>query len=129
MNNNLYFCSPISTIFNFMRRFLLFIVCLAASVVLSAESLYSFQSLTTADGLSNSMVKCMLIDSEGFLWIGTDMGLNRYDGYEVEPMGSLLGTEWQFSSIDELQEDSEGNVWIDCQHAYLIYHIQLHVVV
>lgn len=106
-----------------MRRFLLFIVCLAASVVLSAESLYSFQSLTTADGLSNSMVKCMLIDSEGFLWIGTDMGLNRYDGYEVEPMGSLLGTEWQFSSIDELQEDSEGNVWIDCQHAYLIYHI------
>ena len=65
-----YFCSPHLYI---MRRFVLFIACLAAVVASHAESLYSFRSLTTADGLSSSTVKCMLVDSNGFLWIGTDM--------------------------------------------------------
>ena len=99
-----------------MRRFVLFISFLTAVVASLAESLYSFRSLTTADGLSSSTVKCMLVDSKGFLWIGTDMGLDRYDGYEVEPM--LKERE----AIDELKEDAQGNIWIDCQHAYLIYN-------
>ena len=87
-----------------MRRLVLFISFLTAVVASHAESLYSFRSLTTADGLSSSTVKCMLVDSKGFLWIGTDMGLDRYDGYEVEPM--LKERE----AIDELQEDAQGNI-------------------
>ena len=107
-----------------MRRFVLLIACLTAVVASYAESPYTFQSLTTADGLSGSSVKCMLTDSRGFLWIGTDMGLDRYDGYEVEPMTGLFGAEWQSCAVDEVQEDALGNLWIDCQYTYLIYKVR-----
>ncbi len=105
-----------------MRRIILMLICLLAVASVRPESTYSFQSLTTADGLSSSTVKCMLIDSRGFLWIGTDMGLDRYDGYEVEHIDDELGAEWQGCNVDELQEDAEGRVWIDSQYTYFIYN-------
>src|SRR5579872_6187235 len=37
--------------------------------------------LTVNDGLSQSNVKCILRDRQGFVWFATDDGLNRYDGY------------------------------------------------
>ena len=86
-----------------------------------ADTPYRFQTLTTADGLSSSTVKCMLIDSNGFLWIGTDAGLDRYDGYEVEPF--MQGEDMPLSgTIEELQEDAQGNVWIDSEYAYTLYN-------
>ena len=112
-----------------MRRFIIILVSLLSVVPLLADALYSFQSLTTADGLSSSCVRCMHIDSKGFMWIGTDMGLDRYDGYQVESMGGLLGEKWQFSTIDDLQEDAMGNLWIDCQRANLIYNVNTHITV
>ena len=87
---------------------------------------YRFQSLTMTEGLSSGSVNCMLIDTDGFLWIGTDAGLDRYDGYEVENMGSKIGEKWQYGNIDELQEDALGYVWIDCEHTYLIYDTHHH---
>ena len=112
-----------------MRRFIIILVSLLSVVPLLADALYSFQSLTTADGLSSSCVRCMHIDSKGFMWIGTDMGLDRYDGYQVESMGGLFGEEWQFSTIDDIQEDALGNLWIDCQRANLIYNVNTHTTV
>ena len=40
-----------------------------------------FNHLAIVDGLSNSYINCMLQDSKGFLWFGTQDGLNKYDGY------------------------------------------------
>ncbi|MFP4302535.1 MAG: two-component regulator propeller domain-containing protein [Spirochaetaceae bacterium] len=42
-----------------------------------------FESLTREDGLSNLSVSSVVQDSNGFLWFGTQGGLNRYDGREV----------------------------------------------
>jgi len=42
-------------------------------------SLY-FERLTTQNGLSNNKVNCFIQDQRGFMWIGTNDGLNRYDG-------------------------------------------------
>ena len=39
-----------------------------------------FDHLGTADGLSELTPLCMLQDSKGFVWVGTEDGLNRYDG-------------------------------------------------
>lgn len=41
-----------------------------------------FSHLSTAEGLSRSHVTCISQDEQGFMWIGTSNGLNRYDGYE-----------------------------------------------
>ena len=40
-----------------------------------------FDHLTVEDGLSDEGVNALVQDAQGFLWIGTDDGLNRYDGY------------------------------------------------
>ena len=41
-----------------------------------------FEHISTADGLSHNTVNCIMQDSKGFMWFGTDFGLNRYDGIE-----------------------------------------------
>ncbi len=44
----------------------------------------NFYKLTNEEGLSQTTVNVLFKDSEGFLWIGTDDGLNRYDGKQVK---------------------------------------------
>src|SRR4030042_1758899 len=70
-----------------------------------------FEHITTRDGLSQSTVTCMLQDSKGFMWFGTQTGLNKYDGYNFtvyhdDPAG-LLG-----SFIFRIIEDRNGNIWV-----------------
>ena len=109
-----------------MHRLYTCIISMLLVLSVAAGGPYRFQSLTMTEGLSSGSVKCMFIDTDGFLWIGTDAGLDRYDGYEVENMGSKIGEKWQYGNIDELQEDALGNVWIDCEHTYLIYDTHHH---
>lgn len=45
---------------------------------------YSFRHYHPEHGLSNNSVYCFLEDEQGFMWIGTRNGLNRFDGYEFE---------------------------------------------
>src|SRR3954453_23863903 len=42
-----------------------------------------FDNITSANGLSNDSVFAVLEDRHGFMWFGTQAGLNRYDGYRV----------------------------------------------
>ncbi len=62
----------------FLLALLLFASCLPAA----AQQDIFFQHLTVKEGLSQGSVMCMLQDSKGFMWFGTQDGLNRYDGYE-----------------------------------------------
>ena len=44
------------------------------------EPVLYFEKLTVQNGLSHNKANCILQDKRGFIWIGTDDGLNRYDG-------------------------------------------------
>jgi signal transduction histidine kinase/ligand-binding sensor domain-containing protein/DNA-binding response OmpR family regulator len=73
-----------------------------------------FERISTQAGLSHSVVNCILQDREGFLWIGTRDGLNRFDGYnflhfEHDPQdrNSLSN-----NTIQCLFEDHQGTLWI-----------------
>ena len=76
-------------------------------------SLY-FEKLTTQNGLSNNKVNCILQDSRGFIWFGTDDGLNRYDGNNFTIFRNTPGVRYSISGnmIMDLFEDKDHILWI-----------------
>lgn len=66
------------------------------------------------DGLSMSTITGLIQDESGFIWIGTQEGLNRYDGYEFKILKKELGNENSLTSnyIMNLALDKFGNIWV-----------------
>ena len=73
-----------------------------------------FKRMNQANGLSNNKVNCILQDRRGFTWIGTDDGLNRYDGYNFKVFKNIPGEPSSLSgnTITDLHEDKNGILWI-----------------
>jgi len=73
-----------------------------------------FSRITSSYGLSNSNVRCILQDSQGFLWVGTEDGLNRFDGYGFKIYRKSEGDSTGLikNSINTLLEDSHGTLWV-----------------
>ncbi|WP_345243101.1 two-component regulator propeller domain-containing protein [Nibrella saemangeumensis] len=72
----------------------------------------AFEHYTTDQGLSHDWVNCILKDRQGFLWFGTENGLNRFDGLRFRPFqtGKVDGT-LPSSIITALAQDSSGTIW------------------
>jgi ligand-binding sensor domain-containing protein/signal transduction histidine kinase len=81
---------------------------------------YIFKQFTDADGLSQSTIFSMIQDQEGYLWLGTIDGLNRYDGYEfrVYVNNPSDATSISDNFISALYEDSEGYIWVGTVNGY-----------
>ena len=89
-----------------LAAFLSILVCASAS---SAQR-QLFHEYGSSDGLSNLNVKCLLQDHTGYLWVGTDNGLFRFDGSQFRSFGhadGLTNTE-----ILSLAETSAGALWV-----------------
>lgn len=74
-------------------------------------------------GLSQANVRCILQDKNGFMWFGTQDGLNRFDGYEFakfnfdsDDLSSLPG-----NLVSTLIEDNDGNIWIGTMGGLAVY--------
>jgi ligand-binding sensor domain-containing protein/signal transduction histidine kinase len=83
-------------------------------VVFAQQSQRGFERLSLEQGLPQSTVNCILQDSKGFLWFGTQDGLCRYDGYTFltyrhDPRNA---TSISDSFIHALYEDKNGTLWI-----------------
>ncbi|MBE0652833.1 MAG: hypothetical protein IH594_03485, partial [Bacteroidales bacterium] len=68
-----------------------------------------FKNLTTEDGLSFNTVYSIHEDKQGFIWIGTLDGLNRYDGNEFKNYRFIDPRFYQM--VGRIVEDSLGNLW------------------
>jgi len=66
------------------------------------------------EGLSQSVGTCIIQDSRGFMWVGTQDGLNKYDGYRFTTYRYDQTNPWSISGnyIRCLFEDSAGNLWV-----------------
>ncbi|HVZ38707.1 MAG TPA: two-component regulator propeller domain-containing protein [Candidatus Kapabacteria bacterium] len=82
--------------------------------VLHAEEYPKMERLTTEQGLSQNSVFAIYQDREGFLWLGTRDGLNRYDGYGfmVFRHDPLDSESLPWTSVMSITEDSDGNIWL-----------------
>ena len=85
-----------------------------ASSPFGSDAPASFEHLSLEQGLSQSSVFCILQDSRGFLWICTQDGLNRYDGYEFTIYRPIPGDSHSLSDsyILSLYEGQDSTLWI-----------------
>ena len=73
-----------------------------------------FTRLGSVEGLSQGAVRAVMQDSQGFMWFGTEDGLDRYDGYELRHFihkpgdANTLPNNW----VSALMRDSSGTLWV-----------------
>lgn len=108
---------------NYVLLFLFFLTCNNLFAEIGKSNVYSFTHLNVTDGLSNNQVNAIFKDSEGFMWIGTMGGLNRYDGNsfrnfqnEVNDTTSIIS-----NNIEEIYEDHINRIWINTFDGVNIY--------
>lgn len=72
------------------------------------------QILNIESGLSQSWVMALHVDKYGFLWVGTQGGLNRYDGYSFKKYKSdpLDAHSLSNNAVTSICEDKDGNLWV-----------------
>ncbi len=73
-----------------------------------------FTHLSQADGLSQNAVTAIAQDRTGYIWIGTQEGLNRYNGYEFSVYENVSGAPNSLSNnwVWDIFVDRSGAVWI-----------------
>ncbi len=71
---------------------------------------YSFRHFGHEEGLENLAIECLLQDATGFVWVGTQHGLFRFDGREFREYheGDGLPGSW----IRDLHETADGELWV-----------------
>ncbi len=99
-----------------LRVALIAVLCAAASLLaispLSAQR-YTYRQYGPSDGLTNLGVNCLIEDHIGYLWVGTDNGLFRYDGETFKPFGHAEGLP--NVEIRSLAESPQGVLWVATQ--------------
>ena len=82
------------------------------------------KSLGIEQGLSNNSVRCIYQDRNGFIWLGTHYGLNRYDGYEFKVFTNELSdtNSLPHNYIYTVHEDKNRNLWVATGQALSVYN-------
>jgi ligand-binding sensor domain-containing protein/signal transduction histidine kinase len=77
-----------------------------------------FSHLSTKDGLSQTRVGQIVQDDDGFMWFGTQYGLNRYDGYSFKVFVHDPARENSLSCtfVNSLLKDRDGKIWAGCDN-------------
>ena len=105
-------------------RFLNLVVLLLLSLaVFSQSEHYNFSKLDIHTGLSHNQVNAILKDTDGFLWLGTMSGLDRYDGYSFKIFSKQPGDSTSLfdNFILSLSELPDGKMWVQTRAGPCIY--------
>lgn len=101
---------------------LLCVLLLGRPSAVHAQASVVFHHLTVQQGLSQGSVNCILQDTQGFLWFGTQDGLNRFDGYTITVFRHdpddphSLNDNWVLS----IAEDTAGALWVRTMNSPLL---------
>ncbi|MCK5457968.1 MAG: hypothetical protein KAI45_12645, partial [Melioribacteraceae bacterium] len=91
---------------------ILFFFC--SSSIYTQNKPVKFEKLSTRDGLSQNKVFSIVQDKLGFIWIATEDGLNRYDGYKFKVYKNIPGdsTSLRLNMVETLHITESGDLWL-----------------
>jgi len=99
-----------------------------ARAQVTAPEQFRFEHLTVEQGLLHSDAMCVARGPNGFVWIGTNRGINRYDGYQlrpyllpVNPANGQAGNR-----VKALLATAAGQLWVGAERAGLSYYDPAH---
>ena len=104
----------------YMKQYLSVIIAMFLSLMIWADS----GDLFTSGKLSSSLINCIVQDKYGYIWVGTDYGLNKFDGYRFT---NYLHNEQDTTSITDniiscFLVDKKGNLWIGSAKGLMYYN-------
>ena len=85
------------------------------------QSRLSFEHYRITDGLTQSNVTCIVEDAQNQLWLGTQEGLNRFDGTSFEPFNRENARAIKNAYIFDATKDSNDDLWFGTRNGLLKY--------
>ena len=95
-----------------MIRHLLFISCFLFLVFVINAQNYYVRNYTVRNGLANNAVRTVFKDADGYLWIGTDAGVSKFNGEEFVNYTADDGLSG--NKIWSITQDKKGTLWFGC---------------
>jgi signal transduction histidine kinase/ligand-binding sensor domain-containing protein/DNA-binding response OmpR family regulator len=92
-----------------------------STVQAQSSSQYRFDNFSQEQGLSNNQVQSIFQDKDGWMWIGTSHGLNRFDGrrfkrYSLKAKSEVIPTG---GLVRDIYQDREGVIWVGVERGGL----------
>jgi ligand-binding sensor domain-containing protein/signal transduction histidine kinase/DNA-binding response OmpR family regulator len=89
----------------------------------AGADMFRFVHYNVSNGLASNTVNTIIADNKGFVWIGTDNGLHRFDGSSFRTFQNIPGDSAALGSnyIYSLYEDSSGKLWIGTASGVYLY--------
>ncbi len=106
-----------------LMRYVIWLFCLQVTAH-SAFSQYTLNHLSVNDGLTHSDVVAVVQDTSGVIWLGTNNGLNRYDGYAFKAFKHDFEDSLSLPNnrMKDLFCDSRNRIWIATEKNFISYH-------
>ncbi len=107
------------------KKLSILFIFLFTTIMLYADGYLRFTHISSADGLSQNTINTIFKDSRGFMWFGTNDGLNRFDGknFKVFQQSHDGSNSIGANGITTIVEDSENRLWIGTkQNGISIYY-------
>ncbi|MBK8404803.1 MAG: hypothetical protein IPL25_12140 [Saprospiraceae bacterium] len=80
------------------------------NLTFAQSNFYKITNFTTYDGLPSNEVFTTFQDNEGFIWVGTKLGVSKFDGYSFQNYGFNDGLK--DLTISQITQDELGCIWV-----------------
>ena len=105
-----------------MRILLIWLLILPSALILQAQD-YHFINYSVNDGLPSNELYKSIQDSEGYIWISSDRGVTRYNGYEFQVFTTEDGLP--DNVVFDIHEDDQKRIWFEGFDDFSYYDMEL----
>ena len=84
---------------------------------------FIFEKYSIKNGMSQSSANCLFQDKLGYIWVGSQAGLDRFDGYHFKQYNHDLKNEFSRAAgwVIDIKEDDKGNIWSSDTYGNIAY--------